>query len=70
MTHNTFYYECPWCGNRWEQEEKEPRRCEVCKHYIWEGTHEEHMKFPDLEAWKEFQEQIDWNYRAHEDIRK
>ena len=64
------YIICPWCGNHWEQEEEEPRRCEVCKHYCWEGTHEEHMKFADLEAWKEFYEQINWDYRAHEDIRE
>ena len=48
MTHNIFYYECPWCGNRWYQEELEPRKCEVCNHFIWEGTEEEHLKFPDL----------------------
>lgn len=52
-----FYYECPWCGNRWYQEEEEPRQCVVCKHYCWEGTHEEHMKFPDLEAWNKFLEE-------------
>ena len=62
------YILCPWCGNRWEQEEEEPKKCEVCKHYCWEGTHETHMMFPDLEVWKDFKEQIDWDYRAHEDI--
>ena len=59
-------FNCPWCGNTWEQEEREPHKCKVCRHYPWEGTHEEHMKFPDLEAWKEFQEQLDWDYKAHE----
>lgn len=54
-----FYIICPWRGNRWEQEEEEPRRCEVCQRYMWEGTHEEHMKFPDLEIWKACKEKID-----------
>lgn len=76
MTHNKFYYECPWCGNRWYQEELEPRKCEVCNHFIWEGTEEEHLKFPDLEAWrmfteaqKEYKEDREWDYMAHTDIR-
>ena len=49
-----FYYECPWCGNRWYQEAEEPKRCEVCKHYLWEGTHEMHMQFEDITAWEKY----------------
>ena len=54
-----FYIQCPWCGNTWEQEEEEPRRCEVCQHYSWEGTDEVHMMFPDLEIWRKYEEKID-----------
>lgn len=45
------YVECQWCGNRWYQDEDEPQRCSVCQHLPYEGTHEEHMNFSDLEAW-------------------
>ncbi len=55
MINNQFFIVCPWCGNRWYQEEKEPRRCKVCKHYCWEGTPEMHMKFEDLTAWDKYE---------------
>ena len=61
-----FYYECPWCGNRWYQEAEEPKRCEVCKHYLWEGTHEMHMQFEDITAWEEYQKQLNCDCRANE----
>ena len=51
-----IYVECQWCGNRWYQDEITEHKCEVCGHMPYEGTHEEHMKFPDLEAWAEFTE--------------
>jgi len=50
---------CPWCGNCWHQEEQEPKRCKVCKHYCWEGTHEAHIQFEDITAWKEYEAQND-----------
>ena len=52
-----MFFNCPWCGNTWEQEEEEPHKCEVCKHYLWEGTPDEYMKFPDLEVWNKFLEE-------------
>ena len=58
MTSNLIYVECLWCGNRWYQEDGNINRCEVCQHYPWEGTHEEHMTFPDLEAWANFTEEL------------
>ena len=57
MTSNLLYVECFWCGNRWYQEQEEPKICEVCQHYPWEGTQEEHIKFADLEAWAKFIEE-------------
>ena len=74
MSSDLIYVECLWCGNRWYQEDGEINRCEVCQHYPWEGTHEMHMQFPDLEAWRIFTEkqkekykdQVDWDYKAHE----
>lgn len=62
-------FNCPWCGNTWEQEEQEPHRCKVCNHYPWEGTQEMHMQFQDITAWEEYQEQLEWDYMAHTDIR-
>ena len=47
-------FNCPWCGNTWEQEEKEPHKCKVCRHYLWEGTHEMHMQFEDITAWEKY----------------
>ena len=47
-------FNCPWCGNTWVQEEKEPHRCKVCRHYLWEGTHEMHMLFEDITAWEKY----------------
>ena len=52
-------FNCPWCGNTWKQEEREPHKCEVCRHYPWEGTHEMHMQFEDITAWEEYQKQLE-----------
>ena len=67
---------CPWCGNTWEQEDAEPERCKVCKHYCWEGTDETHKMFEDITAWEkyitaieEYKEDREWDYMAHTDIR-
>ena len=49
-----MFFSCPWCGNTWEQEEREPHKCKVCRHYLWEGTHEIHMQFEDITAWEKY----------------
>ena len=47
-------FNCPWCGNTWRQEDKDPKKCKVCKHYPWEGTHEKYMQFEDITAWEKY----------------